>query len=56
MVAEFAGYIVWVDSKLVIFYTNNLHYTPSKPILDGHDEEAIACVSGFGQIKPLGWK
>jgi CDP-diacylglycerol pyrophosphatase len=28
LVAENAGYIVWKDSKLVVFYTNNLASTP----------------------------
>jgi hypothetical protein len=50
MVAECAGYIVWVDSKLVIFYSNILQSTPLKPILDGHDEEVIACVRGLGKL------
>jgi sporulation protein YlmC with PRC-barrel domain len=46
--ADCAGYIIWKDSKIVIFYTNDLSSTPSEPILDGGNEEAILCVRGLG--------
>lgn len=46
-IADNAGYIVWKDSKIVIFYTNDLAKTPSEPILDMNDEEAISCVHGL---------
>lgn len=32
-----AGYIVWQDNKIVIFYCNNLLTTPSRPVIDGED-------------------
>ena len=50
LIAEKAGYIVWKDSKLVVFYTNNLAKTPSKPILDGLSKEAIECVHGLAAV------
>jgi len=51
LVAENAGYIVWKDSKLVVFYTNDLASTPSRPILDGTSDEAISCVRGVAPVK-----
>jgi hypothetical protein len=51
LVAENAGYIVWKDSRLVVFDTNNLASTPSRPILDGTSDEAILCVRGLAAVK-----
>ena len=51
MIADKAGYIVWRDSKVVIFYTNDLLNAPTNPILDGDSEEAILCVRGLGAIR-----
>lgn len=46
LAVENAGYIVWKDTKIVIFYTNNLCHTPSRAFLDMDDAEAIDCVHG----------
>ena len=51
LVVENAGYIVWRDTKVVIFYTNDLAGTPSEPILDGGTDEAIALVRGLSPLK-----
>jgi hypothetical protein len=45
-----AGYIVWKDSNVVIFYTNDLAATPSQNVVVGTDQEAIDCVSGLGTL------
>ena len=50
LVAENAGYIVWKDTKVVVFYTNDLCHTPSREILDMDDAEAIDCVHGLVPI------
>ena len=47
LVAENAGYIVWKDKKIVIFYTNDLASSPSVPILDGSEPEARSAVHGL---------
>ena len=51
LVADNAGYIIWKDSKLVLFYTNDLESTPSVSILDGKSNEAISCVRGLAPLK-----
>jgi hypothetical protein len=51
LIAEKCGYIVFKDSKVVVFYTNDLASTPSRPILHSSDEEAISAVNGLGYIK-----
>ena len=38
------------DSKLVMFYTNDLAHTPSEDILDDTSEEAVCCVNGLGPL------
>ena len=48
--AEKAGYIVFKDSKLVLFYTNDLFANPPEPITDGSDERAWECVHGLAKI------
>ena len=45
-----ASYIVFCDSKLVIFYTNDLTITPSKDLLEVTNKEAISCVQGVGPL------
>jgi hypothetical protein len=50
IVWDCVGYIAWLDSKLVIFYTSDLLFSPTKPILDGTDDEAIRCVRGLGKF------
>jgi hypothetical protein len=52
LLAENAGCIVWNDSRLVVFYTNDLASTPSRPILDGTRDEAILCVRGLAMWVP----
>jgi hypothetical protein len=47
-IADSAGYIVFKDAKVVVFYTNDLKGTPSSPILEGSSNEAAgtwACVA-----------
>ena len=44
------GFILWKDSKLVMFYTNDLAHTPSEDILHDTSEEAIRCVNGLGPL------
>lgn len=45
--ADNAGYIMFKDSKVVIFYTNDLADTPTADVLDGDSEEAIRCCHGL---------
>lgn len=51
LVAEKAGYIVWKDTKVVVFYTNDLCDTPTRAILDMDDDEAKHCVHGLAPIE-----
>ena len=44
--AEYAGYIIFIDKKPVIFYTNDLKKTPPEDIMHGEDERAQECVHG----------
>jgi hypothetical protein len=46
-IAEKAGYIVFKDSKVVIFYTNDLMENPPEPMLQGTDDRAVQCVGGL---------
>ena len=46
-VTEKAGYIVWKDKKIIIFYTNDLASSPSIPIIDGSTPEARSAVHGL---------
>ena len=48
--ADNAGYIVWKDSKVVVFYTTDLAATPTRPLIDGTDAEAIMCVNGLAAL------
>jgi hypothetical protein len=48
--AERAGFIVFKDSKVVIFYTNDLLENPPEPIIDDSDNRAIKCVHGLSKI------
>ena len=45
---------MWKDNKLVIFYTNDLHKTPSKHILDSRVkveyDEGMLCCNGMGKV------
>ena len=45
-IAEDAGYVVWKDKNVVIFYSNDLAGTHSSPIIHGEDEEDTFCVRG----------
>jgi hypothetical protein len=38
------------DSKVVIFYTNDLLENPPEPVIDGCDNRAIKCVHGLSKI------
>jgi len=49
-VAERTGYIVFKDSKVVLFYSNDLVQTPPEAILLHHDERAVQCVGGLAKI------
>ena len=49
--AENAGFIVLLDKKVVIIYTNDLAGTPTQRILDGTTEEAKALVHGLVSMK-----
>src|SRR5687768_13008180 len=46
-----SGYILWKDSKTMIFNSNNLVEIPSKPIRKGTSAQAIQCVNGLAEIK-----
>jgi len=48
--SEKAGYIVFKDSKVVIFYTNDLFEMPPEPMLQSTDERAIKCMHGLAMI------
>ena len=50
-VSEKAGYVLFMDSKLVIFYSNDLAETPSADFLSDESEDAIYCVNGLAAIK-----
>jgi hypothetical protein len=43
-IAEKTGYIVFKDSKVVIFYTNDLMENSPEPMLQGTDDRAVRCV------------
>jgi hypothetical protein len=48
--ANKAGYIVFKNAKVVVFYTNDLLENPPEPILRGSDERAIKCIHGLAKI------
>jgi len=48
--ASKCGYIVFKDSKVVVFYTNDLAEDPPEPILMGSDDRAVKCVHGLAKI------
>lgn len=50
-VATKSGYVIWKDSKIVIFYSNDLKATPSNAILKCTSGEAIACVHGLANLE-----
>ena len=49
--SENAGYILWKDSKIVVFYANCLQSTPSARLLVGTSDEAIKCVHGLSCLE-----
>ena len=53
-IAEDCGFLLWKDNKLVVFYTNDLHKTPSKHILDSRVkveyDEGMLCCNGMGKV------
>jgi hypothetical protein len=50
-VAECAGYVVFKDSKVLVFYSNDLALTPTEPILSAQNESAVEAVRGLAVIK-----
>ena len=48
-----AGCIIWNDKKTVIFYNDDLDFTPDEDILDGDSPQAVEAVHGFSTLK--GW-
>ncbi len=50
-VAEYAGYVIFKDSKVVVFYSNDLALTPTEPILSTQNESAIEAVRDLAVIK-----
>ncbi len=49
-IAEKTGYIVFKDSKVVIFYSNDLAETPQEPMLESNDARAVTCVHGLAKL------
>lgn len=49
--AEHAGYIVFKDKKVVLFYTNDLRNTPAELVMKQDDHRAIECVHGLYPVK-----
>jgi hypothetical protein len=49
--APHAGFIVFMDKKIVIFYTNDLCETPTKLTMQPTDPGAVECVHGLFPIK-----
>jgi hypothetical protein len=48
--ADKCGCIVFKDSKLVLFYTNDLLENPPEPVLLGSDAQAVQCVHGLAKL------
>jgi len=48
--AEKCGYIVFKDSKVVVFYTNDLASNPPEHVVQGSDERAWTFVHGLAKI------
>jgi hypothetical protein len=46
-VADSAGFIVFKDSKVCVFYSNDLAFTPSQDFLEMESQEAINCCHGL---------
>ncbi|OWZ13352.1 LOW QUALITY PROTEIN: hypothetical protein PHMEG_00013340 [Phytophthora megakarya] len=46
-----AGYVVFRDKRIVLFYTNDLVTTPSANVLDGTTREAQICCNGMGFLQ-----
>jgi hypothetical protein len=49
-VANNASYLVFKDSKVIIFYSNDLFQTPPEPMLQESDTRAISCAHGLARI------
>ena len=50
-VAKNCGFVLFVDKKIVMIYTNDLSGTPSEKIIDGSSAEAIRLVQGLASMK-----
>jgi hypothetical protein len=48
--ADKCGYMVLKDSKVVVFYTNDLAGTPPEPISDASNAKTVACVHGLASL------
>jgi hypothetical protein len=51
--AKNCGYIVFKDSKIVLFYTNDLAEDPPEPVLLGSNERAMKCAHGLAKLSCL---
>ncbi|KAF4134596.1 hypothetical protein GN958_ATG16221 [Phytophthora infestans] len=49
--ADHAGFIIFLDKKPVVFYTNDLSGTPSQRVLSGSSPEAIDLCHGLAPIR-----
>ena len=50
-IAEKTGYVIFKDKKIVVFYCNDLAFTPKKLISGASDLDAIDCVHGLAELK-----
>jgi hypothetical protein len=42
--------MIFKDSKVVVFYSNNLFERPLEAVLHGSDDRAVKCVHGLSTI------
>jgi hypothetical protein len=49
-IASNSGFMVFKDSKVVVFYSNDLLETPPEPILTSSDDRAIKSIHGLAKI------
>lgn len=50
-VSPLAGYVIWKDRKVVVFYTNDLATTPTRDVIPGDDSETLADLHGLVPIR-----
>jgi len=46
-----AGYVIWLDKKVVVFYTNDLFCDVPGDLVDHTNNDAIKCVNGLVPIE-----